>query len=154
MMRARINNYFLSLVMSLMLLTIMTACDTQEILISEIEFFIAKEWKLDNAIVNGVEQTNEIIQVDRPSHNLGFYRLKLEEDFTFERTGIDNVSLKGTWSLTAGLSQVHLSFEDGTEEHYLLLDLEVRRLEMRVLQDPSKLGELDIRYILKPVKGR
>lgn len=151
-MKAKITKHFLTLTASLLLF--MTACETQEILISEIEFFIAKEWKLDKLIGNGVEQTDEIIQVDYPSHSLGFYRLKLNEDFTFVRTGVNNITLNGTWTLSAGLSQLRLTFEDGREEHYLLLDLEVRRLEMRVLQDPNKLGELDIRYILEPVKGR
>ena len=153
MMKARVNKYFLTLTAYLLLL-FMTACDTQEILISEIEFFIAKEWKIDKVFLNGVKQTNELIQETKPSDRLEFYRLKLSKDFTFERTGIDNKTSTGTWVLSAGLSQVQLTFENGTVEHYLLLDLEVRRLEMRVLQDPGKLGELDIRYILEPVKGR
>jgi len=153
-MKAAFTNYTKTILTSILLAITITSCETQDILISEIEFFIAKEWKIESFIGNGDKQTEEMILAEDPSYSLSFYRLDLKDDFTFSRTGINNHTKTGTWNLTAGLSQLQLFFDDGSEEHYLLLDLEVRRLEMRVLQDPDKLGELDIRYILEPVKGQ
>jgi len=46
-----------------------------------------------------------------------------------------------------------LFVDEPHEERWLLLDLEIRSLEMRLLQRPDK-PQLDIRYILEPVKGR
>jgi hypothetical protein len=153
-MKAVIMKYMKTITASIILAFMITSCSTQEIPVSEIEFFIAKEWKLESLIGNGEIQTEEIIKANNPAHSLSFYRLDLNKDFTFSRTGIDSQIRSGTWSLTAGLSQLILTFDDTYQEHYLLLNLEVRRLEMRVLQDPGKVGELDIRYILEPVKGQ
>ena len=129
----------------LLFVTIMLSCTVEEISISEIEFFIAKEWKIESVIVNGAPVTDT---------DLSVYRLQLDDDFTFERTNIDGQKEAGVWQLTAGLSQIVLFVGDPREERYLLLNLEVRLLEMRLLQDSFKQGELDIRYILEPVKGQ
>jgi len=130
---------------SLLLFTIMLGCTAEEISISEIEFFIAKEWKIESVIVNGAPVTDT---------DLSMYRLQLDNDFTFDRTTIDGQREGGEWQLTAGLSQIVLFVGDPREERYLILNLKVRLLEMRLLQDSFKQGELDIRYILEPVKGQ
>ena len=83
-----------------------------------------------------------------------FNMFDLNDDFTFKRVTVDGQEEAGIWKLTAGLSQIVLFVDDPREESYLLLDLEVRRLEMRLLQDSFKDGQLDIRYILEPVKGQ
>jgi hypothetical protein len=84
--------------------------------------------------------------------DLSLYRLKLEDNFSFSRITIDGQEESGDWQLTSGLTQIVLFVNDPREERYLLLDLEIRRLELRLLQDSFKDGELDIRYILIPVK--
>ncbi|MEN8251720.1 MAG: hypothetical protein ABFS32_22565 [Bacteroidota bacterium] len=127
------------------------SCDTAEIEISGIEFFIAQEWKIESVIVNGTPATDT---------DLSKYRLNLKDDFTFTRTTIEDQDEGGNWHLTSGLTQLVLFVDDPREEKYLLLNLEVRQLEMRLLYNSFKeeegqapiSGELDIRYILVPVK--
>ena len=153
-MKLRFKTYIISIASSLMLAFLIVSCETQEILVSEIEFFIAKEWKIESVVVNGEIQSDKIIQVDNPTHSLSFYRLTLNEDFTFTQTGIDGETGSGVWSLTSGLTQLVLFVDDPREVNYLLLNLEIRSLEMRALQDDFKNGQLDIRYNLKPVKGK
>lgn len=119
-------------------------CEIQEITVSEIEFFIAKEWKIKAVFQDGEPVTD----VD-----LSQYRLRLEDDFTFTRSSISGQDNSGSWQLTSGLTQIVLFVDEPHEERWLLLDLEIRRLEMRLLQRPDK-PQLDIRYVLEPVKGR
>lgn len=142
------NKYFIKylrvITISLVLVIMFPACEIQEITISEIEFFIAKEWK-----IKAVFQDGELVT----DTDLTQYRLNLNDDFTFTRTSISGQDSDGTWQLTSGLTQVVLFVDEPHEERWLLLDLEIRSLEMRLLQRPDK-PQLDIRYILEPVKGR
>lgn len=142
------NKYFIKYLkiisISLMLVIMLPGCEIQEITVNEIEFFIAKEWK-----IKAVFQDGELVtDVD-----LSQYRLRLEDDFTFTRSSISGQDNSGTWQLTSGLTQIVLFVDEPHEERWLLLDLEIRRLEMRLLQRPDK-PQLDIRYVLEPVKGR
>ena len=109
------------------------------------EFFITKNWKIKSVILNGDEVTDT---------DLSLYRLNLKDDFTFTRTAIDGVEESGNWNLTAGLTQIVLFVGDPREERYLLIDLKVRQMEIKLLQRSFKQGELDIRYFLEPVKGQ
>lgn len=120
-------------------------CETTVIEVNEVEFFITKNWKIESVIVNGEKVTN----VD-----LTQYRLELKDDFTFNRTTVHGVEESGDWKLTAGLSQIVLFVGDPREERYLLIDLKVRQMEVKLLQESFKQGELDIRYFLEPVKGK
>lgn len=142
------NKYFIKYLkiisLSLMLVIILQGCEIQEITVSEIEFFIAKEWKIKAVFQDGEPVTD----VD-----LSQYRLRLEDDFTFTRSSISGQDNSGSWQLTSGLTQIVLFVDEPHEERWLLLDLEIRRLEMRLLQRPDK-PQLDIRYVLEPVKGR
>ncbi len=124
---------------------ILNGCETTAIEVNEVEFFIAKNWKIESVIVNGEKETDT---------DLTKYRLDLKDDFTFSRTTIDGAEESGNWKLTAGLSQIVLFINDPREERYLLIDLKVRRMEMKLLQESFKQGELDIRYFLEPVKGQ
>ncbi len=142
------NKYFIKYLkiisISLMLVIMLPGCEIQEITVNEIEFFIAKEWKIKAVFQDGEPVTD----VD-----LSQYRLRLEDDFTFTRSSISGQDNSGTWQLTSGLTQIVLFVDEPHEERWLLLDLEIRRLEMRLLQRPDK-PQLDIRYVLEPVKGR
>ena len=142
------NKYFIKYLniisINLMLVVLLPGCEIQEITVSEIEFFIAKEWKIKDVFQDGELVTDT---------DLTQYRLKLNNDFTFTRSSISGQVSDGTWQLTSGLTQIVLFVDEPREERWLLLDLEVRRLEMRLLQNPTK-PQLDIRYILTPVKGQ
>jgi len=126
------------------------ACTVDVIQVSEIEFFIAKEWKITTVYSDGQPQTEEDMLADDKLEN---YRLDIKDDFTFERTWFDGSKTAGTWQLTSGLSQLVLFAGEPHEERWLLIDLKLRRLEMRLLQEPTK-PQLDIRYELEPVRGQ
>jgi hypothetical protein len=142
------NKYFIKYLriisISLVLVVMFPGCEIQEITISEIEFFIAKDWKIKAVFQDGEPVTDT---------DLSQYRLRLEEDFTFTKSSILGQENSGAWQLTSGLTQIVLFVDEPHEERWLLLDLEIRSLEMRLLQRPDK-PQLDIRYILEPVKGR
>ena len=145
--------YLVTSVLSLTLIITFMACEPQEILINEIEFFIAKEWKMDKYYFNGeLKEDGDMDAGDQ----ITTYRLKLNDDFTFTRTYFDGTVEGGEWALTAGLSQLILFVNDPREENYLLLNLEVRQLEIRLLQEikNNQNGQWDIRYILVPIKGQ
>ena len=144
MMNKYLLKYLKIIALSLMLVVMVPACEIQEIAVSEIEFFIAKEWKIHAVFQDGEPVTDT---------DLTQYRLDLIDDFTFTKTSISGQVSEGNWQLTSGLTQVVLFVDEPHEERWLLLDLEIRRLEMRLLQRPDK-PQLDIRYILEPVKGR
>ena len=144
MMNQYLTKYLKIFCISITLVVMVPACDIQEIAVSEIEFFIARDWK-----INAVFQDGELVT----DTDLTQYRLDLKDDFTFTRLSISGQESEGTWQLTSGLTQVVLFVDEPHEERWLLLDLEIRRLEMRLLQLPDK-PQLDIRYILEPVKGR
>ena len=120
-------------------------CETTIIEVDEVEFFITKTWKIEEVIVNG----EPVIDTD-----LTKYRLDLRDDFTFTRITVDGREEEGLWKLTAGLSQIILFVGDPREERYLLIDLRVRQMELKLLQESFKQGELDIRYFLEPTKGQ
>lgn len=128
------------------------SCDVPVLEISEIEFFIAKEWKITTVYQDGVEQSQDNMG---SGDFLDRYRLTLNDDFTFSRKFFNEQGdAEGNWQLTSGLTQLVLfAGEPGREEHWLLLDLKVRRLEMRLLQEPNK-PQLDIRYVLEPTRGQ
>jgi hypothetical protein len=149
-MKKILARYILNVVFMLLLVTVLQGCETQEIKVSEIEFFIAKEWKIESVFQDGILQTNADMTGDDKLEN---YRLTLNDDFTFTRVFFDGQIKEGTWQLTSGLTQVVLFVDDPDERHWLILDLEIRRLEMRLLQAPNK-PQLDIRFVLQPVKGR
>ena len=142
------NKYFIRYLriisISLVLVVMFPGCEIQEIAVNEIEFFIAKEWKIKAVFQDGEPVTDT---------DLTQYRLELNDDFSFTKTSISGQDNNGTWQLTSGLTQVVLFVDEPHEERWLLLDLEIRSLEMRLLQRPDK-PQLDIRFILEPVKGR
>lgn len=144
--RNTIRNIVAGAVMLFMLSS--TGCEVTPIEVSEIEFFIAKDWKISAVYKDGELQTVSDMQ---NGDHLEDYRLTLHDDFTFDRTYFDGSNSSGNWQLTSGLTQLILFAGEPDEEHWLILDLKVRRLEMRLLQDPTK-PQLDIRYVLEPVK--
>ncbi len=136
------------------------ACDVFELAIDERDFFIAKEWKIESFIGNGEVLTEEEIKANNPAHSLNNYRLILNEDYTFSRIEVNGEESNGTWSLISGSTQLKLELSESQSETYLIIDLQVRRLEIKFSgSNEVKPGEnvydgmLDITYVLEPVKG-
>ena len=152
-MKKYLVKYLQTISLSFMLVVILPGCETQEILVPEIEFFIAKEWRMDKFYGNGRLLTDaDLVSGDM----ITTYRLNLKDDFTFTRIYFDGTTEGGDWALTAGLSQLILFVNESREESYLLLNLEVRQLEISLLQElkENQSGQWDIRYILVPIRGQ
>jgi hypothetical protein len=125
------------------------------------EFFITKAWK--------AKEITQAGDVPDKTTNYDVYRLIIEEDFSFKRidfvqNGEDPVEESGTWNLIGGQSQLVLIPQDADgndlePEYYLIVALELRELQLKKTGSPDELkhnsagGDLDIRYILEPVKN-
>jgi hypothetical protein len=132
------------------------ACTVEGFENPEVEFFITKEWKIKELIGN--DQIDSNADISR-------YRLNLMEDFTYTRVcieeGTDACKAAGTWNLVADETQLVLYSEDPLLiEHYLILELKVRELQLKIINletdipDDNKLkGDSGNRYILEPVKN-
>lgn len=131
----------------------LASCETQEILVPEIEFFLSKEWRLEEAYRGDDLYTST-------GEDLSLYRLKLNEDFTYEKTDVFGQLKKGNWVLRSGLTQLILDDPNPSNAaHYLIIDLRIRRLELRQIpstQSGGRVSEVNLaaRYILVPVKGQ
>ena len=77
------------------------SCEVSVIEVTEIEFFLAKEWRIVEYSRSGELQTNEILAAENRGE-LENYRLHLKEDFTFTRTDLLGNVDSGTWSLVSG----------------------------------------------------
>jgi len=153
-MKKYLHKTLQSVSLCLMLAALISGCETQEIVVPEIEFFIAKEWKIDKFSING--KVMEASEMD-PGDLISPYRLKLKDDFTFTQTYIDGTIGKGNWALKAGFSQLILSFTNsGDEISYLINTLEVRQLDVTLMQGikDNQTGTWDYRYILVPIRGQ
>lgn len=111
--------------------------------VPEIQYFLNKVWKLQKVIVNGNEDT---------SVDLSLYRLRLNEDLTFQETSIRGVEVEGTWRLDNNASILILEYPDDSEFGFIIVELQIRNLTMRVIQSEDKIGSLDILYYMIPVK--
>ena len=111
--------------------------------IPELVYFLNKEWKLEKVVVNGKEETD----VD-----LSLYRLQLNRDLTFKESSITGVELEGTWRLDNNATILILQYPDESEFGFIIVELQIRNLTMRVIQSEDKIGSLDILYYMIPVK--
>ena len=111
--------------------------------IPELSFFLNKEWRLESVSVNG----SDVVDVD-----ISGYRIRLNKDFTFNETGIEGAENSGIWQLDNNATILEMEYENGVEIKYLIIDLQIRQLVLRVIQSEEKIGSLDILYNLVPVK--
>ena len=111
--------------------------------IPELSFFLNKEWRLESVSVNG----SDVVDVD-----ISGYRIRLNKDFTFNETGIEGAENSGIWQLDNNATILAMEYENGVEVKYLIIDLQIRQLVLRVIQSEEKIGSLDILYNLVPVK--
>jgi hypothetical protein len=134
---SKIINYIM-----LMVVVVSSGCEiTGEI--PELQYFLNKEWKLDKVVVNGKEEIGD---------DLSQYRLRLNEDLTFQETSIRGVEVEGTWRLDNNASILILEYPDDSEFGFIIVELQIRNLTMRVIQSEEKIGSLDILYYMIPVK--
>ena len=139
---------------SLTTILLISGCNVEIIEVSEIEFFIAKDWKLDAVYEYGVQQNDDDLD---PGESISNYRLRLKDDFTYTRTNLDGSESAGEWALLSGLTQLVL-FENELEIERWLVNLEPRELELKLQEIPEKVDgqgfNIDLRYILIPVRGQ
>jgi hypothetical protein len=114
------------------------------------EYFLFKEWRLDKVTVNGIESSEDVSS----------YRVALQDDFTFVETGVDGQAYEGTWALKNNGKLIEMEGTYWSIElecaivEFLIVDIQLRELEVRPLKGCDKLGSgnLDIIYFLVPVK--
>ena len=111
--------------------------------IPELQYFLNKEWKLEKVVVNGKEETDV---------GLSQYRLQLNEDLTFNETSIRGVEVEGNWRLDNNATILILEYPDDSEFGFIIVELQIRNLTMRVIQSEAKIGSLDILYYMIPVR--
>ncbi len=121
---------------------LLTGCEiTGEI--PELAYFLNKEWRLESVTVNG----SDVVDVD-----ISGYRIQLNKDFTFNETGTEGSESSGVWQLDNNATILAMEYESGMEIKYLIINLQIRKLDLRVIQSEDKIGSLDILYSLVPVK--
>jgi hypothetical protein len=143
-----------SVFFSLMLVVLLSGCEIQEIIVPEREFFIAKEWKMDQVSFNGKVMEDEDMD---PGDTISTFRLKLIDNFTFTQTDFDGTVESGNWALIAGLSQLILFVNDPSrQKSYQINAIEVRQLDITLMQGlkQNQAGQWSTSYILVPVKGQ
>lgn len=116
------------------------ACSSEEE--PDISFFLSKDWKMTEASING-----QLQEIDFSS-----YRLKLNEDLTYSRTGLGGNEDQGTWSLTNGNTFLVLNSDVSGNEEYLIVELQFRLLELQIIQSSDKVGSTEFRYVLEPTR--
>ncbi len=137
-------SYIRGLLAILMIAAAISGCEVDSsVEPPEKEFFISKDWKIKGVQVNGAEVTNT---------DLSLYRLSLNEDFTFTRIGIEGAEESGSWNLNASKTQLFLFVGQANEERYFIIDLQVRKLVLQIIQDDNKIGTLEIKYELEPLR--
>ena len=112
--------------------------------IPELDYFLNKQWKLEKVVVNGKRETD----VD-----LSLYRLQLNDDFTFKEISIRGEETEGTWRLDNNATILVLTYPDESEFGFIIIELQIRNLVLRVIQSETKIGSLDILYHMVPVKS-
>jgi len=80
------------------------------------------------------------------------YRLIIEQDKTVTRINFDGSEAHGTWDFANGFNQLILFTDAPFPEQYLILDLQIRTLELQAVQSDNKVGATEFRYILEPTR--
>lgn len=140
-----------SVLLSIIVLCPWLGCTVEGFENTDVEFFITKEWKIKEIVTNGSIDANG---------DLSIYRLKLNNDFTYTRICIEDLSCstKGTWTLEGNQKQLVLTSEDlMVIESYFILKLKVRVLQLELVSDIIENKLIDncngcITYVLEPVK--
>jgi len=119
---------------------ILLGCETGEI--PDLSFFLSREWKMVEVYVDGVEA-----DVDK-----SLYRLRIKQDRTVTRINFDGTETQGSWDFANGFNQLVLFTDAPFPEQYLILNLQIRRLELQAVQSDNKVGSTEFRYVLEPIR--
>lgn len=145
------GKYIQIIIVGFTLATVLSGCEIKEIVVPEVEFFIAKEWKIQEAYRDGALLTDETVD---PGEDLDVYRLNLYDDFTFDKINAYGQLEQGNWALKSGLQQLVLFADEPETERWWILDLKIRRLELKYeVPNPNK-PNMDVKLVLIPVKGQ
>lgn len=128
---------YLSIVMITMLII---ACDPlpEE---AQIEFFLSKKWNLVDLKMNGFN--DETVDISR-------YSLTFREDFSMTRTNFDGSTLEGNWALINNDRELVLFEGQSEEQRFLIIDIQLRRLELQTLITSNKTGAAEFRFTFDP----
>jgi len=108
----------------------------------DLSFFLSTEWKMTKVFVDGEE-----VDIDK-----SLYRLKIEQNKTVTRINFDGSEAQGVWDFTNGFNQLILFADTPFAEQYLILELQIRRLELQAVQSDNKVGSTEFRYVLEPTR--
>ncbi len=117
-----------------------TACDPlpEE---DQVRLFLNKKWDLVEVRMDG--RTHPTLDVSN-------YSIEFREDETFTLVNFDGVPQQGSWSLTNGDRELRLFVGEPQEQNYLIISLQLQRLEMQTLLTNSKTGSAEFRFIFDP----
>ena len=120
--------------------TLMISCDPlpEE---AQIEFFLSKKWDLIDLQMNGF--TDETVDISR-------YTLEFNEDGSMTRTNFDGSIEMGSWSLVNGDRELIIFEGQAEEQRFLIIDIQIRRLELQTLITSNKTGATEFRFIFVP----
>ena len=135
-MMKRLTLYWFVLVM----IVLSTACDPlpEE---AQIEFFLSKKWDLTDLKMNGL--TDETVDISR-------YSLEFNEDRSMIRTNFDGSTEQGSWELINGDRELIIFEGQAEEQRFLIIDIQLRRLELQTLITSNKTGAAEFRFIFDP----
>ena len=95
-------------------------------------FFISKTWRMSEVLVNGASD---------PNVDISNYKLTLNQDNTFVRINFDGEEEQGNWNLGSSGNQLLIFAGTSAEERYLIIELQIRLLELQLTQSNRKTGE-------------
>lgn len=121
-------------------IVLMTSCDPlpEE---EQIEFFLSKKWQLVDLQMNGF--TDETVNISR-------YTLDFKEDQTMTRTNFDGSTQQGNWALANADRELVIFEGEAEEQRFLIIDIQIRRLELQTLITSSKTGAAEFRFTFDP----
>jgi len=108
----------------------------------QIRFFLSNEWRLVDIKSNGVSEEN--VDFSR-------YKLTLNSDQTMVLIDFDGTIRKGEWKLANGDTELILFDGETDQQRYLIVDLQIRRMELQTVLESYKTGSTEFRFLFEPV---
>lgn len=130
----------IQLILAIVFYSGFTACDPlpEE---DQVRLFLNKKWELLEVKMDG--RTHPTLDVSN-------YSLEFREDETFTLVNFDGVEQEGAWSLTNGDRELRLFVGEPEEQNYLIISLQIQRLELQTLLTSPKTGSAEVRFIFDP----
>ncbi|MEM9859299.1 MAG: lipocalin family protein [Bacteroidota bacterium] len=131
---------FTYILMVVILYGVFTSCDPlpEE---EQIRLFLNKKWELSEVKIDG--RTHPTLDVSN-------YSIEFREDETFTLINFDGMQQEGNWSLANGDRELRLFVGEPEEQNYLIISLQLQRLELQTLLTNPKTGSAEFRFIFDP----